>query len=141
MVAVRISQDVRMAVAASPRYLGGRDVPRVPQDLTGHPCINMRLPTYDSVYAWEFQKDGQHLQVHVQGQCTFNTTPQKLQAALDGYGFACLPDDMVREHVAARRLVRVLGDWCPVFPGYHLYYPSWRQASPAFALIVDTLRI
>lgn len=141
MVAVRISQDVRMTVVAAPGYLAGRSVPQLPRDLTGHCCINMRLPTYDSVYAWEFEKDGQALQVHVQGQCTFNTTPQKLQAALDGYGFAYLPEDMVREHVAAGRLVRVLDDWCPVFPGYHLYYPSRRQASPAFALIVDALRI
>ncbi|HEX8785269.1 MAG TPA: LysR family transcriptional regulator [Telluria sp.] len=141
MVAVRISEDVRMAVVASPAYLAGRPALGLPQELTGHQCINMRLPTYDSVYAWEFEKGGQALQVQVQGQCTFNTTPQMLQAALDGHGFAYVPDDLVRDHVMAGRLRRVLEDWCPAFPGYHLYYPSRRQASPAFALVVEALRI
>ena len=141
MVAVRISEDVRMAVVASPGYLAGRPAPRLPQDLTGYQCVNMRLPTYDNVYAWEFEKGGQALQVQVGGQCTFNTTPQMLQAALDGYGFAYVPEDMVLAHVAAGRLLRVLGDWCPTWPGYHLYYPSRRQSSPAFALVVDALRM
>jgi DNA-binding transcriptional LysR family regulator len=141
MVAVRISEDVRMVVVASPGYLAGRLAPKLPQDLTAHQCVNMRLPTYDSVYAWEFEKDGQALQVHVGGQCTFNTTPQMLQAALDGYGFAYVPEDLVLAHVAAGRLRRVLDDWCPTWPGYHLYYPSRRQSSPAFALVVDALRI
>jgi DNA-binding transcriptional LysR family regulator len=141
MVAVRISEDVRMVVVASPGYLAGRSVPALPQDLTAHQCINMRLPTYDSVYAWEFEKAGQALQVQVGGQCTFNTTPQMLQAALDGYGFAYVPQDLVLAHVAAGRLLRVLDDWCPTWPGYHLYYPSRRQSSPAFALVVDALRI
>lgn len=141
MVAVRISEDVRMVVVASPGYLAGRPVPALPQDLTAHQCINMRLPTYDSVYAWEFEKAGQALQVQVGGQCTFNTTPQMLQAALDGYGFAYVPQDLVLAHVAAGRLLRVLDDWCPTWPGYHLYYPSRRQSSPAFALVVDALRI
>lgn len=140
MVAVRISEDVRMAVVASPAYLAGRPALGLPQELTGHQCINMRLPTYDSVYAWEFEKGGQALQVQVQGQCTFNTTPQMLQAALDGHGFAYVPDDLVRDHVMAGRLRRVLEDWCPAFPGYHLYYPSRRQASPAFSLVVEALR-
>jgi DNA-binding transcriptional LysR family regulator len=141
MVAVRISEDVRMVVVASPGYLAGRPVPKLPQDLTGHQCINMRLPTYDNVYAWEFEKAGQALQVQVGGQCTFNTTPQMLQAALDGYGFAYVPQDLVLAHVAAGRLLRVLDDWCPTWPGYHLYYPSRRQSSPAFALVVNALRI
>jgi DNA-binding transcriptional LysR family regulator len=140
MVAVRISPDLRMAVVAAPGYLAGRTAPARPQDLTGHACINMRLPTYGGVYAWEFEKDGQALQVHVGGQCTFNTTPQILQAALDGHGFAYVPEDLVLAHAAAGRLKRVLDDWCPAFPGYHLYYPSRRQASPAFALVVDALR-
>lgn len=141
MVAVRISEDVRMAVVASPAYLAGRTVPVLPRDLTGHQCINMRLPTHGKVYAWEFEKDGQALSVQAGGQCTFNTTPQMLQAALDGYGFAYLPEDLVLGHVAAGRLARVLEDWCPTWPGYHLYYPSRRQASPAFRLVVDALRI
>ena len=141
MVAVRISEDVRMVVVASPGYLAGRPVPKLPQDLTAHQCVNMRLPTYGNVYAWEFERDGQALQVQVGGQCTFNTTPQMLHAALDGYGFAYVPEDLVLAHVAAGRLLRVLDDWCPTWPGYHLYYPSRRQSSPAFALVVDALRL
>jgi DNA-binding transcriptional LysR family regulator len=141
MIAMRISPDVRMVVVGAPAYLAGRAIPHVPQDLTGHSCVNMRLPTYNSVYAWEFVKDGRDVEVHVDGQCIFNTTPQLLQAALDGYGFAYVPEDLVLDHVAAGRLQRVLDDWCPTFPGYHLYYPSRRQSSPAFALVLDALRV
>lgn len=140
MIAVRISPDMKRAVVASPAYLAGRPRPRTPQDLTRHNCINLRLATHGGLAPWEFVSDGKPLQVQVEGQAIFNTTPQKLQAALDGAGLAALPDDMVLEHVAAGRLVRVLEDWCPTYPGYHLYYPSRRQASPAFALVVDALR-
>jgi DNA-binding transcriptional LysR family regulator len=140
MIAVRISPDMKRAVVGSPAYLAGRPLPQTPQDLTRHNCINMRLPTYGGLAPWEFTKDGKELQVQVDGQAIFNTTPQKLQAALDGAGLATLPDDMVAEHVAAGRLQRVLEDWCPTYPGYHLYYPSRRQASPAFALVVEALR-
>lgn len=141
MVAMRISADVRMVVVAAPSYLDGRSVPRTPHDLASHRCINMRLPTYDNVSAWEFSRRGRTLEVRVDGQCIFNTTPQKLDAALEGHGFAYLPDDMVVEHVAAGRLRRVLEDWSPTFPGYHLYYPNRRQPSPAFALVLDALRL
>jgi DNA-binding transcriptional LysR family regulator len=140
MIAVRISPDIRRAVVGSPAYLAGQPLPRTPQDLTRHNCINLRLATYGGLAPWDFVKDGKELQVQVEGQAIFNTTPQKLQAALDGAGLATLPDDMVLEHVAAGRLVRVLEDWCPAYPGYHLYYPSRRQASPAFALVVEALR-
>jgi DNA-binding transcriptional LysR family regulator len=140
MIAVRISPDIRRAVVGSPAYLSGRPLPQTPQDLTRHNCINLRLATYGGLAPWEFAKDGKELQVQVDGQAIFNTTPQKLQAALDGAGLATLPDDMVAEHVAAGRLLRVLEDWCPTYPGYHLYYPSRRQASPAFALVVEALR-
>jgi DNA-binding transcriptional LysR family regulator len=140
MIAVRISPDMKRAVVGSPGYLSGRPPPQTPQDLTRHNCINMRLPTYGGLSPWEFVKDGKTLQVQVEGQAIFNTTPQKLQAALDGGGLATLPDDMVAEHVASGRLLRVLEDWCPTYPGYHLYYPSRRQASPAFSLVVDALR-
>jgi len=141
MVAVRIAPDMRMAVVGSPGYLARRPAPIAPQDLTAHLCVNLRLPTYGGLYAWEFVRDGQALQVQVEGQAIFNTTPQILQAALDGYGLAYVPDDLVEDHVAAGRLLRVLEDWCPTFPGYHLYYPSRRQASPAFALVVEALRV
>lgn len=140
MVAVRISPDVRMVVVGSPEYVAGRPEPKVPQDLMAHNCVNMRLPTHGGLYAWEFAKEGRELQVHVDGQFIFNTTPQILQAAVDGQGLAYVPEDMVTAHVDAGRLVRVLDDWCPTFPGYHLYYPSRRQSSPAFALVVEALR-
>jgi DNA-binding transcriptional LysR family regulator len=140
MIAVRISPDMKRAVVGSPGYLANRPLPTTPQDLTRHNCINLRLATHGGIAPWDFVKDGKELQVQVEGQAIFNTTPQKLQAALDGAGLATLPEDMVLEHVAAGRLLRVLDDWCPTYPGYHLYYPSRRQASPAFALVVEALR-
>ena len=141
MVAVRISPDVRMAVVGAPVYLAGRTRPELPRDLTSHNCVNMRLPTHGALYAWDFAKDGQEMQVHIDGQCIFNTTPQILQAALDGYGLAYVPEDLILEHVASGQLQRVLDDWCPTFPGYHLYYPSRRQSSPAFAVVLASLRL
>lgn len=141
MVAVRISSDLRMVVVASPAYLKGRTLPQTPQELSGHQCINMRLPTYDNVAAWEFMKDGRTLELRLDGQCVFNTTPQKLDAALDGHGFASLPEDLAAPHLAAGRLRRVLDDWSPHYPGYHLYYPSRRQPSAAFALVLKALRV
>jgi DNA-binding transcriptional LysR family regulator len=131
---------MKRAVVGSPAYLAGRALPRTPQDLTRHNCINLRLATHGGLAPWDFVKDGKELQVQVEGQAIFNTTPQKLQAALDGAGLATLPDDMVAEHVAAGRLQPVLEDWCPTYPGYHLYYPSRRQASPAFAVVLEALR-
>lgn len=140
MIAVRIGPDQRMAVVATPAYFSERPPPKTPQELSDHSCINLRLPTHGGLYAWEFEKDGQELQVHVKGQFIFNTTPQMLRAALAGYGLAYIPADLVQEHVAAGRLKHVLEEWCPTFSGYHLYYPSRRQALPAFALLVDALR-
>jgi DNA-binding transcriptional LysR family regulator len=140
MVAVRIGPDVRMAVVGAPAYFAGRLRPKVPQDLTGQVCINLRLPTLGGLYAWEFEKNGRALEVRVDGQLVFNGLGLLLKAALDGFGLAYLPDDLVQAHLAAGRLVRVLGDWCPPFSGYHLYYPSRRQPTPAFALLVGALR-
>jgi DNA-binding transcriptional LysR family regulator len=140
MIAVRIAPDLQMAVVGSPTYFSRRPAPRTPQDLTAHDCINLRLPTRGGLYAWEFERDGQELQVQVQGQLVFNTTPQMLRGALAGFGLAYVPEDLVQEHVAEGLLEQVLEDWCPTFPGYHLYYPSRRQSSPAFALVVDALR-
>jgi DNA-binding transcriptional LysR family regulator len=140
MIAVRIGPDMRMAVVGAPAYLAGKALPRAPQDLTTHNCINLRLPTYGGLYAWEFARDGEQLQAQVQGQAIFNTTPQMLTAALEGVGLAYVPEDVVQAHIAAGQLVPVLQDWWPVFPGYHLYYPSRRQSSLAFSLMVDTLR-
>jgi DNA-binding transcriptional LysR family regulator len=140
MVAVRIGPDVRMAVVGAPAYFAGRLRPKVPQDLTGQVCINLRLPTLGGLYAWEFEKNGRALEVRVDGQLVFNGLGLLLKAALDGFGLAYLPDDLVQAHLAEGRLVRVLGDWCPPFSGYHLYYPSRRQPTPAFALLVGALR-
>jgi DNA-binding transcriptional LysR family regulator len=140
MIAVRIAPDLRMAVVASPAYFSRCPPPQAPQDLTKHRCINLRLPTYGSLLAWEFEKNGHELKVHVQSQLVFSSSPPMLKAALAGFGVTCIPEDLAQEHIVAGRLERVLEDWCPAFPGYHLYYPSRRQTSPAFALLVDALR-
>lgn len=140
MIAVRIGPDMRMAVVGSPSYFAKRKKPKTPQDLTAHDCINIRLPTYGGLYAWEFEKGGRELKVRVEGQLVFNNIALRLSAVLAGLGLAFLLEDQVQAHLAEGRLVRVLDDWCPPFSGYHLYYPSRRQSSPAFALIVDALR-
>jgi DNA-binding transcriptional LysR family regulator len=140
MVAVRIGPPMRMAVVGSPGYFDDRRLPKAPQDLADHCCINLRLPTAGGLYAWEFAKGARDLKVRVDGQLTVNNIPMALRAARDGVGVAYLPDDLVRADLDAGRLVRVLADWCPAFPGYHLYYPSRRQPKPAFALLVEALR-
>ncbi|MEW5421715.1 LysR family transcriptional regulator [Amorphus sp. 3PC139-8] len=140
MIAVRIGPDFRMLAVASPAYLEGREPPQSPQDLTGHVCINLRLPTHGGLYAWEFEKDGRELRVRVEGQLTFNTIGAVVEAALEGYGIGFVPESLVRGHVDAGRLVTVLEDWCPPFPGHYLYYPHRRQTSPAFRVIIDALR-
>jgi DNA-binding transcriptional LysR family regulator len=140
MIAVRIGPDMRMAAVAAPSYFKTRRRPKTPEDLTSHACINLRLPTYGGLYAWEFEKNGRELKVRVEGQLVFNNIVLRLNAALAGLGLAYLPEDMVKTHLAKRRLVRVLADWCPPFSGYHLYYPSRRQHTPAFTLLVDALR-
>ncbi len=140
MIAVRIGPDMRMAVVGAPAYFAKRSRPKRPQDLTSHACINLRLPTYGNLYAWEFEKRGREIKVHVDGQMTFNNIALRLNAALAGLGLAFLAEDLVRQHLADGRLIRVLSDWCPKFSGYHLYYPSRRQARPAFAAVVDALR-
>jgi DNA-binding transcriptional LysR family regulator len=140
MIAVRIGPDMRMAVVGAPAYFARQPKPRTPQDLTAHNCINLRLPTYGGLYAWEFEKAGRELKVRVEGQLIFNTAALRMNAVLAGLGLAYLPQDQVKAHLADGRLVRVLADWCAPFPGYHLYYPSRRQATPAFSLLVDALR-
>lgn len=140
MVAVRIAPDLRMAVAASPDYLAGKIIPATPHDLAQHRCINLRLPTHGGLYAWDFERDGQTLNVRVSGQTVFNNTFLMLQAALDGMGFAYVPLDLMAPHIQAGRLVPVLEEWWPLFPGYHLYYASRRHLSPALALVIEALR-
>jgi DNA-binding transcriptional LysR family regulator len=140
MIAVRIGPEMRMAVVAAPSYFAKRKRPRTPQELTAHTCINLRLPTYGGLYAWEFEKGGRELKVRVDGQFVFNNIGLILDAASAGFGLAYLPEDQVKAHLAKGWLIQILSDWCPPFPGYHLYYPSRRQPAPAFALLVDALR-
>ena len=140
MIAVRIGPDMRMAVVGAPAYLARQPIPKRPQDLTLHSCINLRFPTYGGLYAWEFEKGSRELKVRVEGQLVFNSITQILTATLDGFGLSYLPEDMVAPHVTKGRLQQVLEDWCAPYSGYHLYYPSRRQSSPAFALLVEALR-
>ena len=140
MIAVRIGPDMRMAVVGAPSYFKTRPEPKKPQDLTGHNCINLRLPMHGNVYAWEFERGNRELRVRVDGQLTFNATTQLLNAALSGCGLAYMPEGMVQTHIDKGRLKRVLADWCQPYSGYHFFYPSRRQTSAAFTLVVDALR-
>lgn len=140
MIAVRIGPDVRMALVGSPLYFDKRPPPKTPQDLTEHLCINLRLPTLGGLYAWELKKGKRELNVRVDGQLVVNGISQLLNAALSGLGLAFVLEDVIREPVAKGLLKPVLEDWWPTFSGYHLYYPSRRQPSQAFALLVNALR-
>lgn len=140
MIAVRIGPDMRMAVVGSPGYFAHHGIPQTPHDLQHHRCINMRLPTRGGLYAWEFERDGEPLRIRVEGQLTLNSLPQRIEAAEAGLGLAYVPEDTIVDGVAAGRLQHVLADWCAPFAGYSLYYPSRRQHTAAFALLVDALR-
>jgi DNA-binding transcriptional LysR family regulator len=140
MISARIGPDFHMAVVAAPSYFESRPRPVSPEDLSDHAGIRLRLPTYGGLAPWDFRKDGRELKARVQERAVFNTLTMILQAALEGLGLAYLPEDLVGCSLKDGRLVRVLEDWCPLRPGYHLYYPSRRQPSPAFALVVDKLR-
>jgi DNA-binding transcriptional LysR family regulator len=140
MIAVRIAPDLCMAVVGSPEYFLNHPIPKTPGDLTSHNCINLRYQTHGGIYAWEFKKGNQELNVKVEGQLVFNGSAPMLKAALSGFGLAYVPQDSAQEHLDAGRLVHVLQDWSITFPGYHIYYPSRRQSSPAFKLLVEALR-
>lgn len=140
MIAMRIAPDMRMAVVGSPGYFSKREPPQSPQDLTAHNCIGLRLPTRGGLMMWEFDRSEEELKVRVRGQLVFNSSSPMVKAALAGFGLAYLPEDMVLSQVNAGALIRVLEDWCGSFPGYHIYYASRRQSSPAFALLIDALR-
>ena len=140
MIAMRIGPDMCMAVVGSPAYFARHPQPTQPSELMQHNCITLRMPTYGGLLPWEFEKNGQTLNVRIEGQMVFNNISMRLEAVLQGLGLACMPEDLVREHVAAGRLIRVLADWCEPFSGYHLYYPSRRQSSPAFTLLREALR-
>lgn len=140
MVALRISAGFRTAIVAAPSYFADRAPPVTPQEMVAHHCIGLRLPTHGGLYAWDFRKDGQAIEVRIQGRVVSNSLPLMRQAALDGLGLAYMPEDFVAEPLRSGALVRVLEDWCPLMPGYHLYYTSRRQPSPAFALVIEALR-
>ena len=140
MIAMPIGARLRLAVVASPAYFSAHPVPRAPQDLMAHQCINQRMQSSGGLYVWDFERRGRQVNVRVDGQLVFNTTQPQVDAALAGLGVTLLPEDEVMPHIEAGRLVRVLEDWCPPFGGYHLYYPSRRQPSPAFSLVLDALR-
>jgi DNA-binding transcriptional LysR family regulator len=140
MIAVPIGPQLRMAVAASPAYFEMHPRPKTPQDLTAHRCINQRMPTSGGLYVWDFARRGKQLNVRVDGPLIFNTTPPQVDAAVAGLGIVLLPEDELAAHLSAGALVRVLEDWCAPFAGYHVYYPSRRQPSPAFSLVVKALR-
>ncbi|WP_296130458.1 LysR family transcriptional regulator [Pseudomonas sp. Ga0074129] len=140
MIAVPIGPRLRMAAVAAPAYFAANPIPKTPADLTTHRCINMRFPTHGGLYVWEFERRGRQLNVRVDGQVTLNSTPHIVVAALEGLGIAFLPEEEFAPHLEEGRLVRVLEDWCAPFAGYYLYYPSRRQPSPAFALVLEALR-
>lgn len=140
MVAVRIGPELRMAIVASPAYFAERPAPTLPQDLANHRCINLRMLSGGGLYAWELEKNGRELRVRVDGQLAFNNTNMIIRAAEEGFGLGFVMEDHVEQQLADGRLVRVLDDWCPPFAGYHLYYPSRRQPSAAFSVLVDVLR-
>ncbi|MDE2383383.1 MAG: LysR family transcriptional regulator [Alphaproteobacteria bacterium] len=140
MVAIRIGPDGRLVAVASTSYFKGRPMPQSPQDLMKHACINLRLSTQGGIYAWEFERKGRPLRVRVEGQLVFNTMRPMVQAARAGFGIAYVSEDLVRNDIKSGRLIQVLDGWSPSFPGFHLYYPSRRQASPAFQIIANALR-
>ncbi|MBE2210888.1 MAG: LysR family transcriptional regulator [Xanthomonadaceae bacterium] len=140
MIAVPIGPPTRMAAVASPEYFAAHAPPQHPRDLARHRCINLRLPTFGGWYAWEFERNGRELHARVEGQLAFSTAPHVVTAAVDGFGIAYLPESLLMGAVQAGKLIRVLEEWCPPFPGYHLYYPNRRQHSSAFALVVEALR-
>lgn len=140
MIAVRISPDLRIAVVGSPGYFAGRARPETPHDLAQHNCINLWLPTHGGFLPWDFDREGQEVKLRVSGQWVFNNSSSNVRAALADYGLAFVPEDMVLEHIAVGRLVRVLDDWCAPYQGYYLYYPSRRQSSRALAVVIEALR-
>ncbi|WP_321792371.1 LysR family transcriptional regulator [Burkholderia pyrrocinia] len=140
MIAVRIGPPMKMAVAGAPEYFAERKQPKTPQDLTAHTCINLRLSSHGGLYPWEFEQKGRKINVRVDGQLVFNSGSLILKAMLEGRGLAYLPEGQLAEYFTDGRLVRVLENWCEPFSGYHLYYPSRRQPTPAFALLLDALR-
>lgn len=140
MIAVRISPDIEIVIVGSPSYFSSNIKPKAPQEISNHQCINLKLSTSRGNYIWSFKKGNSQIRVRGDGAVSFNSLTMLLEAALDGFGLAFLPKDQVKEYLENGRLISVLEDWIPKLPGYHLYYPSRRQLSPAFKLFVKALR-
>lgn len=140
MVAVRIGADFRAAIVGAPSYFENYPIPKTPKDLAAHRCINLRLPTHGGLLVWDFEKNGHSVNVQPEGQLIMNHIPSMIDAALHGLGLMFTPEDTVENDLKEGRLIRVLEDWCPMFPGYYLYYPSNRQMTPAFSILLDALR-
>lgn len=140
MIAVRIGPRLRMAAFAAPAYLARKGVPQTPEDLTQHACINLRLATSGGIYAWEFEKGSRSIRVKVEGHLVLNDMDLVVDAAIAGHGIAFSIEDHVARQLAEGTLVRVLDDWCEPFDGYYLYYPSSRQPTAAFRLLLDALK-
>ncbi len=141
MVAVKVGADIQTTVVGSPAYFADRSIPIAPQDLAGHNCINYRFATSGGLYSWEFEEDGRPFQVKVDGSLIFNDGDLLLAAALAGQGIAYLFEDQITDLVAEGRLLQVLTQWCPIFPGYYLYHPNRRQTPPALAALIDVLQV
>ena len=139
MIAVRLTPDTRTMIVGAPAYFAHRPVPTSARDLVKHDCIRLRLAG-GGLYAWELHDGAEPIEVRVGGQFTFNGVYQMLGAALSGCGLAFLTEDVAGPHVRAGRLVSVMEDWCPPFPGLHAYYPSRRHASRALAVVLDAIR-
>ena len=140
MISARIGPDFCLAVVGAPSYFAKRPKPVRPKDLVGHTCINFRLPTFGGLYAWEFEEKGREIKIRVEGQLIFNNIFNTLEATIDGFGLAYIPEEIILPHVREGRLVRVLQKYSPYWDGYHLYYPNRRQSSPAFVALVEALR-
>jgi DNA-binding transcriptional LysR family regulator len=140
MIAARISPDWRLAIVGSPAYFERCPPPATPHELTKHACVNIRHRPSGSIYAWEFEKDGQEFTVKCEGQLVFNSIMHMMNGAIDGIGLAYVPEALAAPYIADGRLKEVLADWCPYFQGYHLYYPNRRQTSPAFAAFTEAMR-
>lgn len=140
MIAVRLTADVPMRIVGAPAYFARQPAPASLQDLMTHNCINLRLASSGGLYAWELLHDGQPVEARVRGQAVFTNVHHMLAAALDGVGVTFLPESLVAPHLQAGRLVSVMEDWCPSFPGLHAYYPSRRHSSRALGLVIDALR-
>lgn len=140
MISLPLASHSQFAVVGAPSYFSGKKLPVTPRDLSTHSCIRLKLPTDSGFYSWEFYKDGSEINVRIEGRGTFSTINMMRQAAVDGLGLAYLPEDTVDTLIKEGQLIQVLADWCPRRPAYHLYYPSRRQHSLAFTLVLEALR-